>query len=109
MPLDKQQIETLLSAVSRTCAKEIHCGECLAGMAEFAELELVGAEIPQALHRIQEHLALCPECAEEYEVLLDVVRCASARAAGIPAQAQRLESAQEEPRLEAARLRPKLR
>jgi hypothetical protein len=77
MGLDKQQIEALLSTVSRTCEEEIHCGECLAGMAEFAELELVGVEIPQALHRIQEHLALCPECAEEYEVLLDVVRSAA--------------------------------
>jgi hypothetical protein len=77
MPLDRQQIKTLLSAVSRTCEEEITCGECLAGMAEFAELQLVGAEIPQALHRIEEHLALCPECAEEYEVLLDVVRSAA--------------------------------
>jgi hypothetical protein len=77
MPLDRRQIETLLSAVSRTCEEEITCGECLAGMAEFAELRLVGAEIPQALRRIQEHLVICPECAEEYEVLLDVVRAAA--------------------------------
>jgi len=77
MPLDRQQIKTLLSTVSRTCEEEINCGECLAGMAEFAELHLVGAEIPQALDRIQEHLALCPECAEEYELLLDIVRRAA--------------------------------
>jgi predicted anti-sigma-YlaC factor YlaD len=78
MPLDKQQIEALLSAVSRTREEELTCGECLADMAEFAELQLVGAEIPQALHRIHEHLAMCPECAEEYEVLLDVMRRSAA-------------------------------
>jgi len=77
MPLDKQHIETLLSAVSRTREDELDCGRCLAGMAEFAEHQLLGAEIPQALRLIQEHLAICPECTEEYEVLLDVVRAAS--------------------------------
>jgi predicted metal-binding protein len=77
MPLERQQIKTLLSAVSRTRDEYIDCGECLASMAEFAELQLVGAEIPEALHLIQEHLAICPECTEEYEVLLDVIRAAA--------------------------------
>jgi len=76
MPLEKRHIETLLSAVFRTRDDEIDCGGCLASMAEFAEIRLVGAEIPQALRRIEDHLAICPECTEEYEVLLDIVRSA---------------------------------
>ncbi len=77
MPLDKQQVKTLLSFAVDTREDEIPCDECLAGMAEFAETQLVGAEIPDAKEHIQAHIAFCPECAEEYEVLLEVVSAAS--------------------------------
>ena len=80
MPLDKQQVKTLLSFVANTREDEITCDECLAGMAEFAETKLVGAKIPDAKKRIQAHIAFCPECAEEYEVLLEVVSAASSDA-----------------------------
>ncbi len=80
MPLDKQQVKTLLSFVADTREDEISCDACLAGMAEFAETQLVGAEIPDAKKHIQAHIAFCPECAEEYEVLLEVVSGASSDA-----------------------------
>ncbi len=73
MTLNEQQISTLLSSVADTRDEEITCGECLAEMAEFAEAELVGADIPVAMRRIQAHIAFCPECAEEYELLLDML------------------------------------
>ncbi len=77
MALKKQQVDALLSSVADTCEDEIACDECLAGMAEFAERELMGAEVPTALRRIQAHIAACPECAEEYELLLDMVSAIS--------------------------------
>ncbi len=80
MPLDKQQIKTLLSFVADTREDEITCDECLSGMAEFAETQLLGAEIPDAQKHIQSHIAFCPECAEEYEVLLEAVSAASSGA-----------------------------
>jgi len=80
MPLDKQQVKTLLSFVADTREDEITCDECLAGMAEFAETKLVGTEIPDAQKHIQAHIAFCPECAEEYEVLLEAVSAASSDA-----------------------------
>ena len=73
MPLDKQQVKALLSFVADTHEEEIGCDECLAGMAEFADTQLVGTEIPAALKLIRAHIVFCPECAEEYELLLDVV------------------------------------
>ncbi len=76
MPLDKQQIRTLLSFVADTREDEITCDECLSGMAEFAETQLLGAEIPDAQKHIQAHIAFCPECGEEYEVLLEAVGAA---------------------------------
>jgi hypothetical protein len=45
-------------------------------MAEFAETHLLGAEIPDAQKHIQAHIAFCPECTEEYEVLLEAVNAA---------------------------------
>ncbi len=80
MPLDKQQVKTLLSFVADTREDEITCDECLAGMAEFAETQLVGAEISDAKKHIQAHIAFCPECTEEYEALLEVVSAASSDA-----------------------------
>ncbi len=80
MPLDKQQVKTLLSFVADTREDEITCDECLAGMAEFAETQLVGTEIADAQKHIQAHIAFCPECAEEYAVLLEVVSGASSGA-----------------------------
>ncbi len=77
MPLDKQQVKALLSSVADTREDEIDCDECLAGLAEFAETQLVGADVPTALQRIQAHLLICAECSEEFELLLDVVRTSS--------------------------------
>ncbi len=73
MPLDRRQVRQLLAFVAETGNDEIACGECLSGMAEFAERELVGAEVPVALERVAAHLATCPECSEEYRVLLDAL------------------------------------
>lgn len=80
MALDRQEVERLLFSVATTREDEIDCDGCLAGMAEFAELELVGAEVPDALDRIQAHLDSCPECAEEYRALLEAVSAASSDA-----------------------------
>ena len=77
MRLDRQQLKSLLTSVANTREDEITCGDCLAGMAEFSEQQLIGAEIPTALKRIEAHIAFCPECAEEYELLLDILCAAS--------------------------------
>ena len=46
MPLDKQQVKTLLSFVADTREDEITCDECLAGMAEFAETQPSAPRFP---------------------------------------------------------------
>lgn len=77
MPLEKQHLKRLLTSVAETLEEEIGCDDCLAGMAEFAEAQLVGAELSDALQRVQSHIEFCPECAEEYGVLLDVLSSTS--------------------------------
>jgi len=77
MPLDKQQLRSLISQVAQTREDELTCDECLAGMAEFAETQLVETELSAALRRIEAHLAFCPECTEEYELLLAMLEAQS--------------------------------
>jgi len=74
MPLDRQQLQRLLGFIANTHDDEIDCDECLAEMAEFAERELAGLVISEALRRTEAHLASCPECAEEYALLLAALR-----------------------------------
>ncbi|MGB8328503.1 MAG: hypothetical protein WCE62_00140 [Polyangiales bacterium] len=70
MPLSKDQLSRLLVIVADTRDDEITCDECLAGMAEFADARLLGSTISTALKRIEAHIEFCPECKQEYELLL---------------------------------------
>lgn len=68
-PLAPAQTLELLRIVRETRVNEYTCGECLMNLSEFAEKQLVGAHIDEALARVDHHLGLCPECAEEYQAL----------------------------------------
>jgi len=70
MPLSKDQLSRLLVIVADTRDDEIACDDCLAGMAEFADARLLGSPISAALKRIEAHIEFCPECKQEYELLL---------------------------------------
>ncbi len=78
MSFDRRQIRSLLAAVADARDDEIDCDACLAGMAEFAETRLLGVELGEALRRIDDHIRLCPECAEEYEVLREALERSAA-------------------------------
>ena len=74
MGLDADQVQRLLAMVADTRDEEIDCGHCLAGMAEFVEVSLLGTELTEALARIEDHLTTCPECSEEYALLHELLR-----------------------------------
>ena len=46
------------------------CDGCYGKVAEFAEFQLTGAEIPEALRGVETHMRQCPCCKDEYEALL---------------------------------------
>lgn len=69
MPLSKTEIDALLRLVGLTRDDEANCDQCLALLAEFAELQLAGKSVPAGLEAIEHHLAVCVECREEYEAL----------------------------------------
>lgn len=69
MKITENQIKTLLGFVSKTRDDEISCQTCEDQIAQFAESQLTGKKIPEALHAIEEHLRICPECSEELEFI----------------------------------------
>ncbi|TWT92122.1 hypothetical protein Pla108_41320 [Botrimarina colliarenosi] len=69
MSLSETEIAQLLKLLRRTEDRELNCEQCLALVAEFAESHLAGKSIPAGLQAIEQHLAVCGECLEEYEAL----------------------------------------
>ena len=73
MSLSKDEIDQLLELIGQTEDHELNCEQCLALVAEFAELQLSGKSVPAGLQAIEQHLAVCTECREEYEVLREIL------------------------------------
>lgn len=69
MSLTPEEIQKMLDVLRATEAVEIDCDVCLGQVGEFAELHLVGKPVPEGLRAIEQHLAICNECREEFEVL----------------------------------------
>lgn len=71
--LTKQQLAGLVAAVGVTREHEINCAECAKFAAEFAERQLAGLPLTEALARVEQHLETCPECLEEMLALKKVL------------------------------------
>jgi len=69
MSLSQSEVDELLQLIRLTKDEEIDCGGCLDKIAAFADRELAGKSVPKSLEAISDHLAICPECREEYEAL----------------------------------------
>ena len=73
MKPDPESIKALLAATLETRPQEIDCQEWLDQAARYAELRKRGEAIPDDLALVHQHLAVCPECTEELEALLDLL------------------------------------
>ena len=74
MSLSRRELQKMLDVVRATQPVEIDCDVCLMQVGEFAELNLVGKPIPEGLKAIEQHLSICDECREEYEMLCLALR-----------------------------------
>ena len=74
MSLSKKEIDGLIRLISLTKDEEINCEQCLSSVAEFAEQELKGKSVPEALKAVEHHLSICAECHEEYTFLQSALR-----------------------------------
>jgi len=53
--------------------EEITCDELYGKLDQYVELEVDKKDAARIMPLMREHLDVCPECCEEYEVLLHVV------------------------------------
>ncbi len=72
-PVTKEQLAGLASLVGATREQEINCSECAVFAAEFAERQLAGLPLDETLAKVEDHLAVCPECREEMLLLRRVL------------------------------------
>ena len=74
MKLDQDCLKKMARALRHTCLEEADCDECFESMDRFAEMILAGEEAAKVLPLIEEHLAYCDDCRDEYEALLTALR-----------------------------------
>ena len=80
--LSAAQISGFLDLIGRTREHEYVCSECLEHVAEFAERELAGQPRDDAMRHVEHHLAVCPECREEYSALRTLLLYLSSETGG---------------------------
>jgi len=67
-------IRKMLQMLTVTRPVEIGCDDCFEQLDQFVELEMAGKNPAQAMPLVQEHLARCSDCREEFEVLLAALK-----------------------------------
>ena len=64
----------LIQEIAEVREVEIGCDECFEELDRFVEMRLSGLDAAQAMPLVQDHLAICGECREEFEALLASLR-----------------------------------
>jgi len=66
-------VPKLLKMIAMTDEREIACDEVYALIDQFVEMAARGDDVSRLMPLVQKHLELCPDCREEYEMLLRIV------------------------------------
>jgi hypothetical protein len=72
--LTSEEVGSIVKMLSLTRDREFNCSECLQNVGEFAECQLANKPVAEVIASVQQHLALCPECREEYEALMKILK-----------------------------------
>ena len=72
--LTSEQVGSIVKMLSLTTDREFNCAECLQHVSEFAECQLAKKPVGEVIASVEQHLALCPECREEYEALMKILK-----------------------------------
>ena len=70
MHLEREQLAWLAKAVVATLPEELDCDEWLSRVGRLVELQRAGETITPDLKPAQQHMDVCPECAEDFQTLL---------------------------------------
>ena len=72
--LTSEQVGSIVKMLGLTTDREFNCSECLQHVSEFAECQLANQSVGEVIAKVEQHLALCPECREEYEALMKILK-----------------------------------
>ncbi len=72
--LPHEAVLGFLRVLENLPAEELTCDEIYAQLDEYVEQEAHSQDAARLMPLIRDHLDLCPDCCEEYETLLDVVK-----------------------------------
>jgi hypothetical protein len=72
--LTAEEVGTIVNMLRLTTDREFDCSECLQHVGEFAEIQLAKRPASDVIAKVEQHLALCPECRQEYEALVSILR-----------------------------------
>ena len=73
MTLGDEEYRELARALLATRPEEIDCDQWLDRVGMYLDLTEAGRPIPESLRPVEEHLRLCPECAEEYAAMREAL------------------------------------
>ena len=68
------QVTNLLTTISKTVPDQVNCDGCFELIAEFADAEIHGDVLSEALKAAKIHFSQCPCCAYEYATLLEALQ-----------------------------------
>jgi hypothetical protein len=71
--LGNEEYRELARALLATCPDEIDCERWLEDVGLYLDLVEAGRPIPESLRPIEEHLRICPDCAEEYAAMREAL------------------------------------
>lgn len=74
MELKDEVVLKFLRVLENAREEELSCGEMYARLDQFVESEVQAKDADKITPLIQEHLDMCPECCEEYEALLAILK-----------------------------------
>ena len=72
--IPESKIQDLIKVLEMTRDVELSCDELHNLLDQFAELSLQGKDAENLLPLVDHHLKLCPNCREEYEALLRILK-----------------------------------
>jgi uncharacterized protein with PIN domain len=72
--LTRAQVGGIVKMLGLTRERELNCSECLQHVGEFAECQIANQPVGEVVARVEQHLALCPECREEFEALMKILK-----------------------------------
>lgn len=74
MTVSRAELMALLRLVDATSVEEIDCDEFLDRVGGVLERLGPGDAVPPGSEAVVQHLRLCPECLEEFDTLLRVLK-----------------------------------